>query len=316
MKAVTLTLPLRVAFLLCAVGAACAQQPLATVSTADARVLGTMDVSGSTVRVLTSASITAYDHTAPIALTRGGSVALCTTSDFHLLRSGSGDGLQFALDRGAMEIRTPASSKQDAVLTPDLRFTLLTGGPLDLRVRVARNGDTCVENRGDTAPVLQVVETFGDAVYHLTPNQHVLFEHGSLREVVDRETSSCGCPVATPAMTAVKSRNATSDVTPQQSAALHPFPEAQAAGLTDAPSTLVGKTPANAEIAYGSQPSIPVAPVLVAPVAAQRETAKDAPQVVQPTVQPAAPPPAPPGAKDIVHVIGRFFKRLFRQHPE
>ena len=31
-------------------------------------------------------------------------------------------------------------------------------------------------------------------MYELAPDQHVLFEHGSLREVVDHETSPCGCP--------------------------------------------------------------------------------------------------------------------------
>jgi hypothetical protein len=79
-------------------------------------------------------------------------------------------------------------------MTPDLRFTVRNDGPLDLRLRIARNGDTCVENRGPLAPTLAASDPFGESMYELQPGQHVLFEHGSLREVVDHETSSCGCP--------------------------------------------------------------------------------------------------------------------------
>ena len=174
-----------------------AQKPMGTISTADAQVSGGLEVSASRANLLSNTSITAYDHTAQIDLARGGAVNVCATSAFHLLRSGTGDALLFALDRGAMEIRSLAQP-QDAILTPDLRFTILTPGTLDLRMRVNREGDTCVENHGDTAPVLLITEGFGDATYHLAPNQHVLFEHGSLREVVDRERSDCGCPQSRP----------------------------------------------------------------------------------------------------------------------
>ena len=83
-------------------------------------------------------------------------------------------------------------------MTPDLRFTVRNAGPLDLRLRVARNGDTCVENRGPVAPTLAVSDPFGEAMYELAAGQHVLFEHGSLHEVVDHETSPCGCPPRPP----------------------------------------------------------------------------------------------------------------------
>ena len=79
-------------------------------------------------------------------------------------------------------------------MTPDLRFTVRNAGPLDLRLRIARNGDTCVDNRGPGAPTLAVSDPFGEAMYEVGPGQHVLFEHGSLREVVDHESSPCGCP--------------------------------------------------------------------------------------------------------------------------
>jgi len=219
-----------------------AQTAMGSIATADAKLSGGLEVAGARARLLSNASVTAYDHTAQIDLDRGGDVQVCTTSAFHLFRSGSGESLLFALDRGAMEIRSVARP-QDAILTPDLCFTLLTPGTLDLRMRVTREGDTCVENRGDRAPVLQINEGFGDATYHRAPNQHVLFEHGSLHEVVDREQSNCGCPQPTPQMVAASTPNATSNATanatstasPQQAAALNPFPAAQSADLSPTP---------------------------------------------------------------------------------
>ena len=53
----------------------------------------------------------------------------------------------------------------------------------------------------------------------------VMFEHGSLREVVDHETESCGCPVEAKVDEA------------------NPFPVAQAAGLAP-----LAKAPANATV--------------------------------------------------------------------
>ena len=108
--------------------------------------------------------------TAPIELARGGTVRVCQTSVLHLSESREmmvAAPLLFSLDRGAIEIETKATPT-DAVMTPDLRFTARSGGPLDLRLRVAGNGDTCVENRGIGAPVLSVSDPFGDATYQLT----------------------------------------------------------------------------------------------------------------------------------------------------
>ena len=44
-----------------------------------------------------------------------------------------------ALDRGAFEVKMNATAN-DVVLTPDLRFAVRGGGPLDLYLRVTRNG--------------------------------------------------------------------------------------------------------------------------------------------------------------------------------
>jgi hypothetical protein len=286
-----------------------AQKSMGSVATTDAQVTGGLEVNGQRAHLISNASVTAYDHGAQIDLDRGGDVQVCATSAFHLLRSGSGDALLFALDRGAMQIRT-MSSPQDAILTPDLRFTMLTPGPLDLRMRVTREGDTCVENRGDTAPVLQITESFGDATYHLAAGQHVLFEHGSVREVVDREQSNCGCPPSTPTMTVAATSNATSVATPQQTAALNPFPTAQSADLAPSSAMVpIAPPPGNATpaaLAYSAAPATPAPPAPAQTAPAQQHPAAVA-------VASAAPPTAPSDTHSFAHKIGRFFHRLF--HP-
>ena len=182
--------------LTCAAGSAGAQQLIGYVNTRDAEVTGASDVLNGQAVLTKSAGITARDHTAPITLGRGGTVRVCQTSELHLTESKSADvaaPLLFSLDRGSIEIQMN-SALNDAIMTPDLRFTIVNKGPLDLRLRVARNGDTCVENRGQYAPTLNISDPFGETMYQVSAGQHVLFEHGSLHEVVDKEQYPCGCP--------------------------------------------------------------------------------------------------------------------------
>jgi hypothetical protein len=152
-------------------------------------------------------------------------VLVCATSEFHLLHSGTGKALLFGLDRGALEVHS-ASDAQDVILTPDIRFTIEAEGSYDLRVRVTRNGDTCVENGGKKAPVLMLNDAFSRASYRLLPGQHVLFEKGNLHEVVDNERSPCGCPSeAGPVKLAANASAA------EKAAAANPFPAAVSEGL-------------------------------------------------------------------------------------
>ncbi len=228
-----------------------AQQPtpvsMGTVPTHDALVTGGLEVHGDTARLLTNTSVTAYDHSAAISLARGGEVLVCATSQFHLLHSGTENSLLFGLDRGAIELHTD-SSPQDVILTPDIRFTLEHPGHYDLRLRVTPNGDTCVENSGSNAPVLSLADPFSGATYRLIPGQHVLFEHGSLHEVVDNERSPCGCPTAPPPP--VQQIAATPNATPSQptppdvAAAEHPFPAAASQGLAPPAPPPTNATPA------------------------------------------------------------------------
>ncbi|MGA7157050.1 MAG: nuclease [Acidobacteriaceae bacterium] len=208
---------------------------MGTVATKDALVTGGLEVKGDRARLMSNTSVTAYDHTAEVKLERGGDVLVCATSQFHLLRVGAGKSLMFGLDRGALELHTPTET-QDLILTPDIRFTVEAKGSYDLRVRVTRNGDTCVENAGKKAPVLMLNDAFSRASYRVLPGQHVLFEHGDLREVVDNERSPCGCP------SGAEPEDVAANASPaERAAAAHPFPAAQSEGL--APTEPAGNSP-------------------------------------------------------------------------
>ena len=226
--------------------------PLGTVQVAAATVSGTLSLADGNAALGPNTIITAHDRTASVMLARGGEVLVCATSALHATRGSDGpepNPLLFALDRGAVEIHMAATS-EDAILTPDLRFSLPphTGGLLDLRLRVAANGDTCVESRGAAGPTLHVAEQFGSEVYQVRPGQHVMFEHGSLREVVDDETSPCGCPpppvlsaansgISVDATEAARPHARVADdpdeIRPNEAAAfLYPFPAAESQGLS------------------------------------------------------------------------------------
>ncbi len=88
----------------------------------------------------------------------------------------------------------PASSTADTLLTP--YFRILIGGPsaADVKVRLGDHGDTCVDNAGANAPYVVVTSVFDGGVYRVQPGQRVMFENGSLHEVVDEEKEPCGCP--------------------------------------------------------------------------------------------------------------------------
>ena len=335
--------------LLCAV--AQGQQTIGRVTLKDAAVTGSLEVKDGQATLQGGASIVARDHTAELTLNRGGALEVCATSSLHVT-SGAATGdltpLLFALDRGALELRTLVGTR-DVLITPDLRLSAETGGRVDLRVRVTSNGDTCVESTGMGAPTIDVVEQFGDGRYQVRGGQHVMFEHGSIREVVDKESSPCGCP-PTPVMS-LADRGATvgpGDAARAGSAVAaapeqHPFPVAQSQGLTVEGPVKVPQAPpgevhaqVSATMAYEAPAeTVPsgtgtsaVAPAVAkatrSPAAVAKASASSsgaaapsqpapAPAPPQPAVAVAHAPaaPAPPGAHDLAHSIGHFFKRLF-----
>jgi hypothetical protein len=322
--------------------AARAQQLIGYVSTHDAEVTGASDVVEGHAVLAGQVSVTAKDHTAPITLGRGGVVRVCQTSVVHVTESRAMElaaPLLFSLDRGAIEIQMKATPA-DAVMTPDLRFAAQSSGPLDLRLRVARNGDTCVENRGVGAPTLAVSDPFGEGAYQLLAGQHVLFEHGSMHEVVDHESSPCGCPDAegmsvADALLASGALNRGS-AAPEAAKAVveHPFPAAVSEGLAPAPEVPQVAPGAvqpqiSDNLAYNApaivQPGEPGGVGVGAPatpaaaVPSPAAAAAPLPPVAAVPATPAAAAPAQPAAapvqaqptNDVAHIVGRFFRRIF-----
>jgi hypothetical protein len=297
-------------FLFVASAIAQTQQPIGTVGMQDATVAGALEVSNGQAILVGNSTVTARDRVAEIDLKRGGVVRVCATSGLHVTAGKSADGiaaapLMLALDRGAIEVQMAAMA-HDVVTTPDLRFTMQGEGPLDLQLRVTRNGDTCVENRGAKAPVLNVTDQFGEASYELKAGQHVLFEHGSLKEVVDHESSACGCPPA-PTMTVADALigPAAPGATEKTAAEQHPFPAAVSAGLAPAtvPQASAGTVHTQVTTALSSSEDSPE------PSVAKGAVAGDA---KNPAAGQAASAPAPAkSSKNPFRAVGRFFKRVF-----
>ncbi|WP_260737033.1 nuclease [Tunturiibacter lichenicola] len=291
---------------------------IGTVGVQDAKIAGALEVSNGRAVLVGNTTVTAKDHTAEVTLTRGGSVKVCATSGLHVTSGQSAAGvtpaLMLALDRGAIEVKMTATTR-DVVMTPDLRFSLKGDGPLDLQLRVTRNGDTCVENRGAQAPVLNVADPFGDGTYELRAGQHVLFEHGSLKEVVDHESSPCGCPPE-PTMTvadALLSGGAAGSGDAAKTAAeAHPFPAAVSAGL--APVAVPPQAPEGAlhEQVSATLSSSGGADSLAEPAPAPKADATTAAATANVAQGAAAAAPAAAAQKrGFGHAIGRFFKRIF-----
>lgn len=274
-------------------------RPMGSVASTDARVSGKVEVQGGQVQLLNNVSVTAFDRTAHVSLTRGGDLLVCSTSEFHLLRSSDGMPLIFGLDRGAVELHT-GSQAGDIVITPDLKLAPVTKGQYDLRVRVTREGDTCVDNAGAGAPVLNVTDPFSSASYRVLPGQHLLFVKGDLHKVVDHERSPCGCPPAINTQTAGGKPGG--KLTPAEAAAAaHPFPEAQSQGLAPTPEvanaapTGTASSQVTTTFSYGEGQGRP-------------PSVGDTPASGATGVAGAAPATQQGG---FFHAIGHFFRRLF-----
>jgi len=326
--------------LLLAACAVHAQKPIGTVSTADASVGGVLETSGATATIVNNGTVTAHEHTATVTLARGGTVQVCATSVVHLSQSATASGgpLLVALDHGALEM-TLLAAANDAILTPDMRVQPAASGPLDLRMRVVSNGDTCIENRGSNAPALMISDTFGESSYIVHPQQHVLFEHGSLKQVVDSESSPCGCPppIATPVVSVADSGvSGANAAKPGSVVDAHPFPAAVSQGLAPAPPqpeqpVRQVHTEPGITLAYnGSAPAAPASAAATGTASASGASNTASNSVAQPTIQPAAPqpapaapasdpaiaqppPPPPPPTGDLVHAFVRFYRWVFHR---
>jgi hypothetical protein len=278
---------------------------------------------------------------------------VCQTSALHVTESKSADTavnaganangtspLLFSLDRGAVEIRMNGLAN-DSIMTPDLRMTVQANGPLDVRLRVARNGDTCVENHGAAAPALAVSDPFGTSMYELMAGQHVLFEHGDLHEVVDHETEPCGCPqeqgatVADALLAPAGAKIGGKTATPP-TAALHPFPAAvseELAPVAEKPEGAVAPAQPQATVALtynaatdagaaggkgagaartgstGGNATAAVPAIAAVPSSASPASLGTVSPVQQEPTKAANPDQS--ANRDLAHMIGHFFRKIF-----
>jgi hypothetical protein len=244
--------------------------------------------------IAVSGSITAGDRTTTVVLPHRGTLRVCATTTVKLAADSSmpasdAQGLLMAIDRGALETSYATGQNADIILTPN--FRILIGGPgaSELKVRLGDEGDTCVDNVGANAPYVVVTSLFEGGLYRVQPGQRVMFQHGSLGQVVDNEKESCGCP-------------------PPPSASGNEFPLAQSEGLAPTPAIVPAPPqPANISPAI-TLPLVHNAPDATTQTApAPPTTPAQASQAV-PTTPTVAAEKKKPG---FFTRVGNFFKKIF-----
>ncbi len=258
-----------------------------------ATVTGALEVTGDKAIIAASGTVTSGSATTDVVLPRRGVLHVCASTTVKLAADSSvpaGDvpGLMMAMDQGAIEASFATGRNSDILLTPD--FRILIGGPgaADVKVRLGQHGDTCVDNPGINAPYVLVTSVFDGSIYRVQPGQRVMFQHGSLQEVVDHEKEPCGCP-------------------PPPHPGSNEFPLAQSAGFAPlAPPAPVPATHGTAQaqvsepLVYKSAEPAPQPAVQAAPTPAAAAGAA-----------PVAKPPATKKKHGFFGRIGGFLRRIF-----
>jgi len=259
-----------------------------------ATVTGALEVSAGKAVIVASGAVTSGSETTQVILPHRGVLRVCASTTVKLATdsssaAGETPGLMMAMDHGAVEASFAIGRNADFLLTPD--FRILIGGPgsAEVKVRLGEHGDTCVDNAGANAPYVLVSSVFDGGAYRVQAGQRVMFQNGSLKEVVDEEKEPCGCPPSTPKG--------------------NEFPLAQSEGLAP----LAPPAP-NAEN-HGSASPTTVAPLVYsspdhAPLPVEVKPPAATPEVGAITSPTTAPPPAKkkPG---FFSSIGQFFRKIF-----
>ncbi len=257
-----------------------------------ASVTGALQVAGGRAMIAANGTVVSGATTTDVTLPHRGTLRICASTAVKLaadssVPSGDAPGLMMAMDHGAIETDFATGRNADILLTPD--FRILIGGPgtTNLKVRLGQDGDTCVDNPGPNAPYVLVTSVFDGSLYRIQSGQRVMFEHGSLREVVDQEKESCGCP---PAPAEMKGND---------------FPLAQSEGLAPTP------PPKPSPAVRASKPAPQTAPLVYSagatPAAAPQQSAS-ATAAAPNTGTSATHPKKKPG---FFSRLGHFFGRIF-----
>jgi len=258
-----------------------------------AKVTGALEVSQGKAIIAASGTVTSGSVTTQVLLPHRGVLRVCATTTVKLaadssIPAGEIPGLMMAMDHGAIEASFATGRNSDILLTPD--FRILIGGPgaAEVKVRLGQHGDTCVDNAGVNAPYVLVSSVFDGGAYRVQPGQRVMFQHGSLREVVDHEKEPCGCPP------------------PADAAHGNEFPLAQSEGLAPLPK------PAPPAVQSGNASAKPL----------ETLTYNGAEHAVQPATEPppvtpsavtsqTATPPTGQKKTGFLASVSRFFRRIF-----
>lgn len=164
-------------------------------------VTGALQVIGGRAFIASNGTITSGATTTDVSLPGRGSLHVCAATVVKLAAdsatpAGEMPGILMAMDHGAVEASFATGRNADMILTPDFRILISAPGTANIKVRLGQGGDTCVDNPGTTAPYVLVTSVFDSSVYRVQPGQRVMFQHGSIHEVVDQEKEPCGCPPA------------------------------------------------------------------------------------------------------------------------
>ena len=273
-----------------------------------AEVTGALQVNDGRAIIAASAAITSGTETTHVTLPYRGTMLICASTTVKLavdssVPAGDVPGLLLAMDHGAVELSFATSHNSDTLLTPDFRILISGPGAAEVKVRLGAQGDTCIDNTGEpsggssslvwkagvNAPYVLVSSVFDGGVYRVQPGQRVMFQHGSLHEVVDQEREPCGCPPSAPKE--------------------NEFPLAQSEGLSPMPK------PAPASPNPIPATKEPVAPLVYNSAGHSPEIATiPEPTSIPPTetsAKPAAPKPAPARKRGFFKKLGHFFGRIF-----
>lgn len=256
-----------------------------------AKVTGALEVTQGKAIIASSGTITSGTETTQVILPHRGVLRVCASTSVKLaadssVPAGEIPGLMIAMEHGAVEASYATGQNSDILLTPD--FRILIGGPgaADVKIRLGEHGDTCVDNAGINAPYVLVSSIFEGGAYRVQPGQRVMFEHGSLHEVVDQEKEPCGCPPAEPKG--------------------NEFPLAQSEGLAPL------AKPAPSAVNTGGTQAVPVEPLVY-------KSPEQTPPPATPAAAPATGAAASPASNSapakkktgFFSSIGKFFRHFF-----
>jgi len=256
-----------------------------------ATVTGALEVSQGKAIIVASGAVTSGAETTEVVLPRRGVLRVCASTTVKLaadasVPAGEVPGLLMAMDHGAVEASFAAGRNSDILLTPDFRILIAGPGAAEVKVRLGQQGDTCVDNAGIDAPYVLVTGVFDGGAYRVQPGQRVMFQHGSLHEVVDQEKEPCGCP-------------------PPAAPQGNEFPLAQSEGLAPLPA------PAPSAANQSSTPTQLVEPLVYKSADHAPQAAAEATPAASAAANPPAAKPAPKKKSGFLGGIGRFFRRIF-----